>query len=231
MEYLSNIELYYSSDFDPGENTIEITGDEFHHAVKVMRNKEGSELYITDGLGNLYICRVTKILKDRLAAKIESRRMYENKLAHITFCFPVLKNPDRFKFALEKCTELGITNFLMFNSERSVTRVKRTEKWDKILLSAMKQTLRAFLPRLSSAEDIQDILRLNGEKLLFDQNSTITFSSELLKPNKKYYLVFGPEGGFTPEEMSWFTTKYKLAENRLRSETAIIKCASIISQI
>lgn len=231
MEYLSNIELYYSSEIDSGENIIILTGDEFHHAVKVMRNKEGSEIYITDGVGSIYTCKVTKIFKDYLKAQIEEKRKYENKFSNVTFCFPVLKNPDRFKFALEKCSELGITNFIIFNSARSVAKIKRTDKWDKTLLAAMKQSLQAYLPKITASGNIEEILSYEGEHLLFEQRAGNKFSKEILKPDEKYYFVFGPEGGFTNEEISLFKKKYKLAENRLRSETAIINCASIISQI
>ena len=65
MEYLSNIELYYSSSIKTDDDTINLTGDEFHHAVKVMRNKESNEIFITDGKGNIFICTIKKILKDQ----------------------------------------------------------------------------------------------------------------------------------------------------------------------
>ncbi len=208
--------------------TINLTGDEFHHAVKVMRNKEGSEVFITDGNGIIYTCNINKILKDRLSAEIVDQKKYKNKLSNITFCFPVLKNPDRFKFALEKCTELGITNFIIFNSNRSVAKVKNIEKWNKTLLAAMKQSLRAYLPKLQSIENLKELLNLDGEKIIFDQSGKNIFSKEIIKVDVNYYFIFGPEGGFTEEELSYFSKVYSLAENRLRSETAIVKCASLI---
>ncbi len=210
------------------DDTINLTGDELHHAVKVMRNKEGNEVFITDGNGIIYTCNINKILKDRLSAEIVDRKKYKNKLSNITFCFPVLKNPDRFKFALEKCTELGITNFIIFNSNRSVAKVKNIEKWNKTLLAAMKQSLRAFLPKLQSTENLKELLNLDGKKIIFDQSGKNIFSKEIIKFDVDYYFIFGPEGGFTEEELSYFSKVYSLAENRLRSETAIVKCASLI---
>ncbi len=228
MEYPSNIELYYSPLVNNGDNVIELTGDEFHHAIKVMRNREGDEIHITNGNGIIFICTIAEIFKDSLKTIILKHIQYENRFSNITFCLPVLKNPDRFKFALEKCTELGITNFILFNSDRSVAKVKNTEKWNKTLLSAMKQSLRPYLPKIISVNNIKDLLNLKGEKIIFDQSGNEYFEKDILK-NKDYLLIFGPEGGLTSDEISFFDKIYRLAENRLRTETAVVKCAALIS--
>jgi 16S rRNA (uracil1498-N3)-methyltransferase len=228
LEYPSNIELYYSPLVNSGDNVIELTGDEFHHAIKVMRNRAGGEIHITNGNGIIFICTIAEVFKDYLKAHIKKQIIYENRFSNITFCLPVLKNPDRFKFALEKCTELGITNFILFNSSRSIVKIKNVDKWDKTILSAMKQSLRAYLPVITNIDNVKDLLNFDGEKFIFDQNTNEQFEYSLIK-NKKYFFIFGPEGGFSNEELSLFNTVYKLADNRLRTETAIIKCASIIS--
>jgi 16S rRNA (uracil1498-N3)-methyltransferase len=228
LEYPSNIELYYSPLVNSGDNVIELTGDEFHHAIKVMRNREGGEIHITNGNGIIFICTIAEIFKDYLKTNIKKQIKFENRFSNITFCLPVLKNPDRFKFALEKCTELGITNFILFNSSRSIVKIKNVDKWDKTILSAMKQSLRAYLPVITNIDNVKDLLNFDGEKFIFDQNTNEQFEYSLIK-NKKYFFIFGPEGGFSNEELSLFNTVYKLADNRLRTETAIIKCVSIIS--
>lgn len=228
MEHPSNIELYYSPFVNSGDNVIELTGDEFHHAIKVMRNSAGGEIHITNGNGIIFICTIAEVFKDYLKTHIKKQIKYENRFSNITFCLPVLKNPDRFKFALEKCTELGITNFVLFNSNRSVAKVKNTEKWNKTLLAAMKQSLRPYLPTIISINNIKDLLNLKGEKIIFDQSGDKYFEKDILK-NKDYLLVFGPEGGLTADEISFFDKIYRLAENRLRTETAVVKCAALIS--
>lgn len=228
MEYPSNIELYYSPLVNSGDNVIELTGDEFHHAVKVLRNRTGGEIHITNGNGIIFICTIAEVFKDYLKTHIKKQIKYENRFSNITFCLPVLKNPDRFKFALEKCTELGITNFILFNSDRSVAKVKNTEKWNKTLLAAMKQSLRPYLPKIISVNNIKDLLKLKGEKILFDQSGNEYFEKDFLK-KKDYLLIFGPEGGLTADEISFFDKIYRLAENRLRTETAVVKCAALIS--
>lgn len=228
LEYLSEIELYYSTSNNIDEKIIYLDGDEFHHAVKVMRNKEGERVHITDGNGSIYFCNIRSISNAHLNAEIIQVYKYENTLNHLTFCVPVLKNPDRLKFMLEKCTELGITNFILFNSNRSIAKIKNKEKWNKTLLSAMKQSIRSYLPEITFYNDFREIFNLTGEKIIFDQNGKTLFAKDILK-NENYFLIFGPEGGFTIEELSYSRNVYKIAENRLRSETAVIKCAALLS--
>lgn len=228
LEYLSDVELYFSTLISIDKSLITLSGDEFHHSVKVMRNKEDQKIFITDGKGLIYTCKIQTLFKDHLDAEIIKINKYDNPLNNITFCLPLLKNPDRFKFTLEKCTEFGITRFIIFNSNRSVAKIKTTDKWNKTLLSAMKQSLRAFLPDISVQNDFKELFDLYGEKIIFDQKSSKKFDSNVLKKNN-YLLIFGPEGGFTNEELSFTENVYQLAQNRLRTETAVLKCASLIS--
>lgn len=229
-EYLSEIELYYSVETDPIENTIYMSGDEASHMLKVMRHKEGDEIFVSDGLGSIYLSRISAIIKDSAVLEIIKTYRYENKTVNISFCIPHLKNPSRFEFILEKCTELGITNFIVYSSERSVVKREKAERWGKILLSAMKQSLRSYLPSIRHCSSLKEIIAIEGEMILLDQNSSNHISELKLLSGKKYNFVFGPEGGFTPFEMNLFdpSSKYKLAENRLRTETAVIKCASVL---
>jgi 16S rRNA (uracil1498-N3)-methyltransferase len=146
-------------------------------------------------------------------------------------CLPKLKNPERFEFALEKCAEMGITNFIVFESERTISKTSKIERWHKILLSAMKQSLQSFLPSISTANSIEEIKNKNGKKIVFEQNAKNIFRGLQMDFKDKLYILFGPEGGFSQKELQIFSDEelFKLADNRLRSETAVIKCASIIT--
>lgn len=228
LEYLSNTELYYSSSVIDEDKNITLTGDEFHHIVKVMRNACGDLINITNGKGTIYLCKIESVYKETLTAKVIENKKFINKLNNITFCIPVLKNPDRFKFLLEKCTELGITNYIIFDSQRSVSKVRNIEKWKKTMLAAMKQSLRPFLPVIETVNEIDDIIKLKGDKFVFDQNAKLRFDRNCSIEGTCYF-VFGPEGGLTEQELSGFEKVYSLSENRLRTETAVIKCASLIT--
>lgn len=228
LEYLSDIELYYSPEIADGDLKTELKGEEYHHSVHVMRKRIGDTIHITNGKGFLFSGVIDKIKKEALTITLTNQRFFENKLSNITFCFPVLKNPDRFKFMLEKCTELGVSEFILFNSVRSIVKVQSSEKWKKTLISAMKQSLRTYLPSISVVENFNKLLNLNGKKIVFDQKAEKIFSKDIIR-DEEFLLIFGPEGGLTDEELSITTDVYKISDNRLRTETAIIKCASLVS--
>jgi len=228
LAHLSNIELYYTtSEFIESDRLI-LTGDEFHHSVNVMRNSVDDKIFVTDGKGTIYTSKIASVSLDHLSANIIERRVFENKAGNIWFCIPVLKYPDRIKFAFEKCVELGITNFILFSSKYTLTKKIKPEKFQKTVLAAMKQSLRAFLPQIDSAS-FNDIIKLDGHKILFDQNEKLEFEGKV-ELNKSIYFLFGPEGGFDENEIKSVDREnhFSLSPNRLRSETAIIKCASLL---
>ena len=229
MNYLSGVELYFSSSEKIKENNISIAGDNYKHIIKVMRHSVGDEIYITNGKGKIFLSIIKEIKKDSLIASIKKILQYENDFSNIFFCIPKLKSSDRVEFALEKCTELGITNFIIFDSERTIHKSDKKERWQRIVLSAMKQSLRSYLPAIDVVDSAADILKLDGRKILLEQNSENKISDLKINQKERYYFIFGPEGGLTKEELNLFGEKYKLADNRLRTETAVVKCASIIT--
>ena len=231
MEYLSNIELYFCKYTTADNKSFILDGEEFQHCIKVMRNKLGDKIYSTDGFGNIFEGIINEITKNSIFAKNIKKLTYINKLQHFTFCIPNLRNPERLKFALEKCTELGVTNFVVFNSQHTVSKGFKEERFKKIVIAAMKQSLRAFIPKISFINSISEIVDSPGEKVLFDQLSDKNISNFKFDENNNYFMLFGPEGGFSQKEIEIISPKlsFNLIGNRLRSETAIIKVASIIS--
>ncbi|NNG26104.1 MAG: 16S rRNA (uracil(1498)-N(3))-methyltransferase [Ignavibacteriaceae bacterium] len=227
---LSDIELYYTLPEFITKDKITLADDEFKHCCKVMRNVIGDVIYITDGEGNIYKSEIEKIKKNSLSGKILETISYKNGLKNIFFCIPKLKSPDRLKYALEKCVELGITNFILFESKRTIGRIKNIERFNRILISAMKQSLHAFLPVVCTAS-LKSIITNSGIKILFDQGSENQFSFNN-NSAEKYYFLFGPEGGFEDGEIGTIdsSNKFFLSNHRLRSETAVIKCASLLTR-
>jgi 16S rRNA (uracil1498-N3)-methyltransferase len=229
LVHLSNIELYYIPNKNVSEAVIHLYNDEYKHAVKVMRNRVGDTIYITNGVGSIFKCEIANIERDKLTAKILEEFNSENRLGNIFFCIPKLKNPDRIKFAIEKCVELGIVNFIIYESERTVSRGTNLKRWEKIALSAMKQSLSSFKPNLQIGKSLNDIANFKGEKIIFEQNADneFQFHNDF---TVNYHFVFGPEGGLTENELMLFenSSTYSLCDKRLRSETAIIKVASML---
>lgn len=230
MEYLSDIELFYTAPENISDMRLVISGEESNHIIKVMRHTAGEILHVTDGKGNIYKGEITSISGNNVNVNISEQFKYENKLSNITFCIPKLKSADRFEFALEKSVEMGITNFIIFESSRCIAKGEKTERWNKILLAAMKQSLRSFLPEILQTTTLKKLTELPGEKIVFNQNAEKLFKDLAFDNKKNYYLIFGPEGGLSEAEIEMFPREnnFKLADNRLRSETAIIKAASLI---
>ncbi len=229
-KFLSNIELYYSDAKHIEGNQFKIEGEEYKHILKVMRHREGDEIYVTDGQGKIYTGNISGINKEYIIISIKDILSYEKRFSNITFCIPKLKNSQRFEFALEKCTELGITNFIIYDAEHSVSKGNKITRWHRIVLSAMKQSLLSFLPRIEVINSLNEIKLLQGEKIIFEQTSEIQFNSSNLNENDHFYFIFGPEGGLSREEVELFKDNrmYCLTKNRLRTETAVIKCASLL---
>ena len=228
--FLTNAELYFSQTVDSKTGLISIEGEECNHILNVMRHNLNDEIYVTDGEGKIFTCQITQIVNKSLEANIKNEFNYAERFPNITFCIPILRLNDRFEFALEKCTELGVTNIILYKAKRSVAKEFNQKRIEKILISAMKQSLLSWLPKVKYANSIEEIGSLPGDKIVFEQNSNLYFDNKILKDETKYLLVFGPEGGLTDEEFSCLgsSDKYKLADNRLRSETAVMKAASIL---
>lgn len=236
----SNIEFYYTNPELISSDNIIITGDEAKHLAKVMRHSVNDEIYVTDGMGKVYKSVIKNITKNETIAKIEKVFQQENKLTNTTFCIPILKAADRFEFALEKSVELGITNFLIFNAKKSYKRGIKLDRWERILVSAMKQSLHAYKPKIEFAADIRESVPEQAQTIIFEQTSKISFQDYFINENKNKLLqkgntffLFGPEGGLTKEEIDLFNNAklMSLNENRLRSETAIITAAALLANL
>lgn len=229
LAQLSNIELYYASNEFIKDDSLFIKDDEHKHLTKVMRNKTGDNIHVTDGHGNLYQCEILKVEKDFTEAAIICKEYFKERYPDIIFCIPKLRQPDRFEFMLEKLVELGITSFIIYSSERSVAKGDKIERWNKIILSAMKQSLQTHLPKIALSS-LDNIHTQDGEKIAFEQVSQNRFEYYSFKNGFKYYFVIGPEGGLSQNELSMFDENnlINIGENRLRSETAAIKAASIL---
>ena len=233
----SNTEFYYTPPELISDSSLIIIENEAKHIIKVMRHSINDEIFVTDGKGNVYKSIINNVTKKEVIAGIKEKFVQTNKLKNVTFCIPVLKNQDRFEFALEKCVELGITNFLIFSAKKSYKRGVKIERWNKILIAAMKQSLLSHKPNINYSDSLFNDISRETNIFIFEQNSEETISNyfnnekninKLL--NKKSFFIFGPEGGLTKEELNIEgSIKLQLTKNRLRAETAVIAVGSFIN--
>mgnify|MGYP003978552101 FL=1 len=144
------------------ENDFTISSEESKHITRVLRKKEGDILNFTDGKGNLIVSEITssdtKKTRVKVIEKIKKEKGHDYYL-HIAIA--PTKNMDRFEWFLEKATEIGIDEITPIICDRSERKVVKTERCNRILLSAMKQSLKYRLPKLNESISFTDFIQKN----------------------------------------------------------------------
>lgn len=218
--------LFYAAPEDIQENWIKLRNTELKHAVKVLRLRRGDEISVTDGKGTLYHCTIEKLDKDSADLTVQQTEKEEPLTPELTLCIGLIKKRDRLEFAVEKAVELGINKIVVYRGDHSEKQNVRMDRLESTALSAMKQSLRTYLPAISLCESLKSALEESGSdvrKIVADQDST---SGVIPEGDKKYCLIVGPEGGFSSEEKALLKSagaiSYSLGTKRLRTETAAI---------
>ncbi len=221
-----------------GEDVILLTGDEHFHLSHVLRSKVGDQILATDGKGMTCLCLIQAIDRNGTTCKvIEERRNFNSSRRGFCVGLAVLKPVSKLELAIEKCTELGAGEFLVFNTERSWKVGLRPERIADIIVSAVKQSLQSEIPELRIVEDLNEALlmcRRYKLKLVLHEKSETMIDEILNKENETLSAIalVGPEGGFTENEISFLVSEgfksVRVGSSRLKSETAAIKIASLL---
>ena len=233
------MQLFYNKDIN--SDSIQFTFDktESRHIVKVLRKKDGDLLYITNGKNELFTVKIILANDKRCLVEIIKT---EIKLKpwnyHLHIAIAPTKNNDRLEWFLEKATEIGIdeiTPIICSNSERTVLK---TERLEKIVQSAMKQSLKFVLPKLNKPLKFSDFIKQDFTSELFIAHCEELDKKSLtktIKPNTNILVMIGPEGDFSPSEIEKALTNnfrpVTLGESRLRTETAGIVATQTVALI
>ncbi len=230
MEHLSNIDLYYVSPQRISGGTINLDKEESKHMVTVMRVPVGCTCWVTDGLGNLFETIISAINKSGVTLKVVEVKNHKKKFENINVCVPHIKKQERLAYLIEKVVEFGVNNLIIFDSANTLKRPPRIDRNENIAITAMKQSLQLYKPNISYM-NFDDIMKLEGEKIVFNQRAEKSFLSYNFGKNPadpKYFFI-GPEGDFTKSELEKFGDDvYYLSATRLRSETASIAATALI---
>jgi 16S rRNA (uracil1498-N3)-methyltransferase len=228
------MQLFYTPDISQDFYTF--SKHESQHCIKVLRKKNNDIIHLVDGKGKLYTAII--IDSNPKACKIEITKIeneYQKPNHYIHIAVAPTKNTDRLEWFLEKATEIGINEITPIICSRSERKVVKLDRLNKILVAAMKQSTKAYLPKLNEAISFNDFIKIKREENKFIANCFDIERKELnefnLKENKSLVLI-GPEGDFTEQETQ--TAKdsefqsIKLGKSRLRTETAaLIACHTI----
>ncbi len=212
---------------------------ESKHISKVLRLKEGDLIYLTDGMGKLYEGVLTQsdwkqcCVSYKLIHPEYGKRDYSLHIA-----IAPTKSIERFEWFIEKAVEIGIdeiTPIICVNSERKIIKNERT---DRIIVSAMKQSLKTYKPVLHPVTDfpvfIQQHFNETGMRFIAHcYESKKESISKIYSHGQDVLILIGPEGDFSPEEIEMAVTKgfrqVSLGECRLRTETAGVVACSMVS--
>ena len=227
------MQLFYLE--DPKDDII-LGAEESKHATKVLRKKEGDILNFTDGKGNLYKAEITIADSRKCRLKtISSEQKEKQHNYHLHIAIAPTKNMDRFEWFLEKATEIGIDEITPIICSHSERKAIKTERCNRILLSAMKQSLKFHLPKLNEAISLNDFIKQDYEGTKYIAHCEDGKKKELKTVNKteKTLILIGPEGDFSPKEIKLaLQNQFKavsLGTSRLRTETAGIVAVHTIN--
>ncbi|TVQ02054.1 MAG: 16S rRNA (uracil(1498)-N(3))-methyltransferase [Balneolaceae bacterium] len=219
--------LFFASPEDIYEDELTIRGQEAVHISRVLRFDKGDEIQVTDGNGNRYICVINRVSKQEVSAEIRQSENEERPLPYLTLCMGIIKKRDRLEFAVEKAVELGVDQLILFRGEYSLKENIRMERLDAAAQSAVKQSLRTWIPKIIIENSLERALNhYNDSSMLIVADETTSSGFSELKKSKSYFLVVGPEGGFSDGERKLLNRKasvhFSLGKKRLRTETAAI---------
>lgn len=228
-------QLFYTQKIENGFAVFE--EEEGRHLTTVLRKKAGDVLLLTDGKGYFYEAELADAGKRQVLARIASKNGPISPgpaLLHLGIA--PTKQMERLEWFLEKATEIGvheITPLLCQRSERDTLRLDRLEK---ILVSAMKQSLRAWLPKLNPPTRFQDFAQKTGEAqkyLAWCANEPLPHLKNILQAGQNTVIAIGPEGDFSPDEVKIALANgfegVNLGQARLRTETAGILAVSVFN--
>jgi len=226
--------LFYTPDIKG--DTYTLNEEESKHCARVLRLAEGDVVHLTDGRGVLYTTRIidagAKACKVEITAKDDH---FEQRNYHLHLAVAPTKNMERYEWMLEKITEIGvdeITPLLCAHSERRVLKHDRVEK---IIVSAMKQSLKTHLPQLHEMTEVMEFIRrpFDGQKFIGHcaEGERILLPKALQECTKALIMI-GPEGDFSTEEIAAALqhgfTPISLGNTRLRVETAgVVACTQM----
>lgn len=230
-------QLFFTQKIENGFAVFE--EEEGRHLTSVLRKKTGDLLQLTDGKGFFYEAELTDAGKRQVLARIVSKTEAAIlRPARLHMAIAPTKQMERLEWFLEKATEIGvdeITPLLCKRSERDTLRLDRLEK---ILVSAMKQSLRAWLPKLNQPTRFQDFVKKSGEaqkRLAWCADEPLPHLKNTLSPNQDVVIAIGPEGDFSPEEVQLALANgfqgVSLGQARLRTETAGLLAVTLFNVV
>jgi len=228
----NSMQLFYNSEINTNDDNFIITDSEHHHLTKVLRKKTGDKVYLTNGNGYLFeaILNYTTEKSTQLVIVNSNKKAAMEYGLHIAIA--PTKKIVRFEWFLEKAIEIGVSSITPLICKYTERKSLNYTRLNKIAVSAMKQSLQTYLPKIEPIVSIKEFIESNQCKqkyIAHCKNSKKGHLSKIIKRKTNSSIIIGPEGGFADDEinlaMDYNFIPVSLGNNRLRTETAgIVSC-------
>jgi 16S rRNA (uracil1498-N3)-methyltransferase len=235
---------FYTDPEKIDRETLAIDGDEAKHILSVLRHGAGDQIHVVDGRGTKYRVMIEEVSRDFLQGKILSRTRMENEPdCQVTLAQAICRK-ERMDFLVEKATEIGVSSIIPIVTQRNLVKVddasrekSKIERWRRVAVAAMKQSLRSVLPEIYDVTPFAQLLpRIHDYDLCLiaslDKDAKNVSECEQLRAKpQEVLLIVGPEAGLTDEELSQAKAQgaipISLGPRRLRTETAGLVFSSL----
>lgn len=216
--------------------------NDIHHIKNVMRMNIRDKIEVIYD-SSLYICEIISLDKDNLEVTVVDEKADLNELnKHITIAFSITKE-DKIDLILQKCTELGVSEFIPVEMSRCNIKIdhskvaKKLSRWQKICKEASEQSKRNIIPKINNIHKIKDLVNLDYDlKIVCSVNQSVINIKKVLQNHTycdRIIFVIGPEGGISEEEENYLISNNyiptSLGKRVLRTETAPIVIGSILN--
>ena len=220
--------VFYTPDI---QTNAELPEEEAQHCVRVLRLTAGDEITLTDGKGNFYRAEISAATNKRCLVNIKET-IHQEPLwqGHLHIAMAPTKNMDRNEWSAEKATEIGFDELTFLNCRFSERKVIKNERIEKILISAIKQSLKARLPKLNEMTDFNKFINQEFKAHCYEGEKPLL--KDVLKAGEDALVLIGPEGDFSEGEVEKAIeqgfTPISLGKSRLRTETAaLVACHTL----
>lgn len=230
------MQLFFHPEVSENDKEVRFSREESKHIVKVLRKKEGDSLHLTNGKGWIFETEITLADQNNCSAKIISSEKELPPPYYLHLAVAPTKMNDRYEWFLEKATEIGIQEITPVFCDHSERKVVKTERFQRVIQSALKQSLHSRMPILNEPVNLSEFLQqeISGEKFIAhcEEDKPRKLLSGSVKKGISTTVLIGPEGDFSPEEIKKATAAgwlpVSLGNSRLRTETAaIVACHTV----
>lgn len=223
------MQIFYTPDIK--DDLYILNEEESRHCIKVLRLSKGDTVSLVDGIGTLYTAEITEPHPKKTGLHVLNKQTEFGKREYsLHLAVAPTKNIERFEWFLEKATEIGVDEITPIICDRSERKEVKSERLNKIITSAVKQSIKAYHPRLNETVKLKSFVKSLNSKQKFIAHCNSGDKSalkDILVPQTDYIILIGPEGDFTPDEVAVCMQNgyipITLGESRLRTETAALE--------